>query len=83
MNHSADVSPDQRSVERAIVLQLLSDDHDPRWSLSELLQLGDPEAAVAAALTRLRRDGVVLGEGEAILASPCARRLDTLGVIAI
>lgn len=83
MNHSADVPPDQRNVERAIVLQLLGDDHDPRWSFSELLELGDPELALAAALARLREDGVVLGEGDAILASPCARRLDALGVIAI
>jgi hypothetical protein len=83
MNHSADESPDQRNVERAIVLQLLSEDHDRRWSFSEFLELGDPEASLAVALARLRQDGVALGEGYAILASPCARRLDALGVIAI
>jgi hypothetical protein len=83
MNDSADLSPDQHSVERAIVLQLLSEDHDPRWSFSELLELGDSETALAAALARLRQDGVVLDERDAVLVSPCARRLDTLGVIAV
>jgi hypothetical protein len=83
MHRSAGVPSEQRSVERAVVLQLLGEDHDPRWSFSELCELGDPEPVLVAALARLREDGVVIGEGDALFASPCARRLDALGVIAI
>jgi hypothetical protein len=80
----ADVSSKQRNIEQALVFHLLDDEHDPRWSLGELVAaLGDPEPAIKTALARLQEHGVALGEGDAILASPCARRLDGLGVIAI
>jgi hypothetical protein len=80
----ADLSSEQRNIERALVLHLLDDDHDPRWSLGELVAaLGDPEPAIETALARLQEHGVALGEGDAILASPCARRLDALELIAI
>jgi hypothetical protein len=78
------VSSEQRSAERALLFRLLDDEHDPRWSRAELVAaLGDSEPAVATALARLQEHGVALGEGDAILASPCARRLDALWVIAI
>lgn len=84
MTQPANISSEQRSVERALAFHVLDDNHDPRWSLAELAAaLGDPEAAIATALAHLQEHGVVLGEGEVIVASPCARRLDTLGVIAI
>lgn len=84
MTQRADVSSEQRNIERALVFHLLDDDHDPRWSLGELVAaLGDPEPAIETALARLQEHGVALGEGDTILASPCARRLDGLGVIAI
>jgi hypothetical protein len=80
----ADVSSEQRSIERALVLQLLDNEHDPRWSRGELVAaLGDPEPAIATALARLQEHGVALGEADAIFVSPCARRLVALGLIAI
>lgn len=84
MTQPADVSSEQRNIERALVFHLLDDDHDPRWSLGELVAaLGDPEPAIETALARLQEHGVVLGEGDVILASPCAQRLDALELIAI
>ena len=84
MTQPADISPEQRSAERAVLFQLLDDEHDPRWSRAELVAaLGDPEPAIAMALAHLQEHGVALGEGDAILASPCARRLDALWVITI
>lgn len=84
MTEPADISPEQRSAERAVFFALLDDRHDPRWSLVELVAaLGDPEPTIATALAQLQEHGVALSEGDAILASPCARRLDALGVIAI
>jgi 2-keto-4-pentenoate hydratase len=80
----ADVSSEQRNIERALVFHLLDDEHNPRWSRAELVAaLGDPEPAIETALARLQEHGVALGEGDAILASPCAQRLDALRVIAI
>jgi hypothetical protein len=80
----ADLSSEQRNIERALVFHLLDDNRDPRWSLGELVAaLGDPEPAIETALARLQEHGVALGEGDAILASPCARRLDALELIAI
>jgi len=80
----ADISPEQRGAERAVLFQLLDDNHDPRWSRAELVAaLGDPEPAIATALEHLQEHGVALGEGNAIFASPCARRLDALWVITI
>ena len=85
MSQQASMPPDHRTVERAIVLQLLRDDHDERWSRAELaVELDDFEPSVlAAALERLQEQGVVVAELDAILASPSARRLDALGVIGI
>jgi len=79
------MSPEHRKVERAIVFQLLRDDHDERWSQAELaVELDDFEPSVlATALERLQEHGVVVAEPEAILASSSARRLDALEVIGI
>jgi len=72
-------------AERAIVLQVLREDHDVRWSRAEIereicdiepLDLGD-------ALERLRLEGVVHLWGELVLASRCARHLDELGMVSI
>jgi DNA-binding HxlR family transcriptional regulator len=86
MTEHPGVSPDHRRVERAIVLQLLRDDHDKQWSRTELqTRLNDVEpAALASALERLEQQGVVLvRSADAILASPCARHIDALGLIGI
>ena len=74
-----------RSVERAIVLQLLRDDHGERWSRTELeTELGDIEPlALSDAIADLERHGVVVVQGERVVASPCARQLDELGLVGV
>jgi DNA-binding HxlR family transcriptional regulator len=74
-----------RRIGRTIVLQLLRDDHDERWSRTELqaeVSDGAP-AELSTALAHLEREGVVVVQGERVLASRCARHLDGLGLIAI
>jgi len=85
MTQPADVPPDHAKVERAIILQLLRDDHAERWSLTALAaELHDVErCALSTALERLQEYGVVHVWTDAILASSSARRLDALGGIAI
>jgi hypothetical protein len=85
MTEHPGLPPDHRRVERAIVLQLLRDDHDERWSRTELQAALDIEpAALAEALERLERHGVALTpSADAILASPCARHLDDLELIGL
>lgn len=72
-------------AQRAIILQVLRDDHDSRWSRAELereifdvapLALGD-------ALERLAEEGVVQLVGENVSASRCALHLDRLGMVSI
>jgi DNA-binding HxlR family transcriptional regulator len=72
-------------VERAIVLQILRDDHEERWARAELAQeIPDFEpAALEEALTELERDGVLHCEGSSVWASRAARRLDGLELISI
>jgi hypothetical protein len=72
-------------AERAIVLQVLRDDHAELWRLEELAQeVSDlPAESVRQAIRSLGGVGVVvLGEGEC-KASRAARRIDELGLIAI
>lgn len=54
-------SGDDRLVEKAIVLQLLRDDHDERWSRAELEVEMAPlgPLAISDALARLAADGVL------------------------
>ncbi len=86
--------PDERSsnppsgpevAERAIVLQVLRNDHDERWSRAELeREIYDIEPIeLADALERLRQDGVVHLSGELVWASRCALHLDQLGMVSI
>ncbi|HXA53998.1 MAG TPA: hypothetical protein VNV37_03895 [Solirubrobacteraceae bacterium] len=72
-------------IERAVVLQLLRDDHEQRWTRAELAsEISDFEAAaVEEALTRLEHDGVLRREGAAVWASCAARRLDELELISV
>jgi len=74
-----------RRVERAIVLQLLRDDHDERWSGAELeAEVNDVEPSVLrSAIADLEHQGVVVAQGEHILASRCARHLDELGLVGV
>jgi hypothetical protein len=76
---------EQDGTQCLVVLQLLRDDHAPRWSHGELereLYDVDPKA-IGVALERLLEHGVVHAEGERVWASACARHLDALGFICI
>lgn len=76
---------DRSMVEGAIVLQILRDDHDERWSRAELVgEISDFEPAIVDdALARLEREGVLRREGHCVVASRATRRLDELELIAI
>jgi hypothetical protein len=75
----------EEGAQHVIVLQMMREDHEPRWSRRELereLYDVDPEA-IGVALERLWEQGVVQMEGDRVWASPCARHLDALGLIGI
>jgi hypothetical protein len=75
---------DLRGVERATILQLLRDDRDERWSRAELeAELGDVQHPLSDAIEQLARDGVVIAEGEHVVASRCVRHLDELGLVSV
>jgi len=72
-------------AQRAIVQQVLRDDHRERWSRKQLEHtLSDitPEA-ISDAIVRLEAGGVVHCLDEFVGASRCARHLDALGLIAV
>ncbi len=72
-------------VERAIVLQILRDDHAECWARAELVrEISDFEpAALDEALARLEYNGVLHREESLVWASLAARRLDELELISI
>jgi hypothetical protein len=72
-------------IERAIILQVLRDDHGDRWSRAELeVEISNVEPLdISDALARLGQDGIVQISGESVSASRAVRRLDELGLIAI
>jgi len=76
---------DDRRSERAVVLQLLHEDHDARWSRSELQdELSHIEVpCIECALESLKEAGVVHVQGGQVWASDAARRLDELDLIAV
>lgn len=76
---------DVRRAERAVVLQILRDDHEERWSRAELAaEISDLKPAILdEALVRLEREGVLCLKGRFVSASRAARRLDELELIAI
>jgi hypothetical protein len=77
-------SDEHRRLQRAIVLTLLAEDHDERWPRDELAaSLRADRATLDAAVQRLDDEGVLLLDGEDVLASPCARRIDALELIGV
>ncbi len=84
---------DHAGLERAIVLQLLRDDHGRMWSHAQLAIELEPELesdqaeirrqAVRDALRRLEREGVLGMSEHQAWASNATRRLDELGLIAV
>jgi hypothetical protein len=75
---------DNVRLERAIVLQLLRDDHEERWERAELeLELGVRPSVLRDAIEALAGDGVLFTREEALWASRATRRLDELGLIGV
>ena len=74
-----------RTLERAIVLVLLSDDDgERRWSRAELGEgMGVERGSLDAALTRLLDTGVLQQEEDCVWPSSAARQLDELELIGI
>jgi hypothetical protein len=74
---------DEEQIERALVLQVLRNDHDERWTRAELEAEDFDPLTVDEALRRLAAEGVVILEGQQVRASTCARRIDALELIGI
>jgi hypothetical protein len=72
-------------VQRAVVLQVLRDDHPERWPRAELeRKIPDAQPAeVGDAIERLEQVRVVEVQGETVWATRCARHLDALELISI
>jgi hypothetical protein len=72
------------TLERAIVLLLLSGEPRQAWSMAQLgAELGADTQSLERALDGLSRSGVVSLAGAEARASPAARRIDELGLIGI
>jgi DNA-binding HxlR family transcriptional regulator len=75
---------DGSRLERAIILQLLRDDRDPKWSHEALrAELAIDEHSLEEALRALGEEGVVCLAEEQAWASRAARKLDELELIGI
>lgn len=72
-------------LERAIVLQLLRDDHAARWSEAELAsEIDDAQpAAIQTAIGALSAAEVLVAADGTIQASRCTKHLDDLELIAV
>jgi hypothetical protein len=72
-------------AERAIMLQVLRDNHNVRWSRVELeREIYDIKPVrLGEALERLRQEGAVHLSGSSVWASRCALHLDALGMVSI
>jgi hypothetical protein len=82
-------APSEETLERAIVLQLLRDDHERKWPRTQLaieLEADGEEidrGAIDEAVRRLEREGVVGCAEQELWASDAARRLDELDLIGV
>jgi hypothetical protein len=75
-------SDEHRRLDRAIVLELLTDRE--RWPHDELAAAVRVDRSVLDnAVERLQADGVAVIAGDEVLASRCARRIDELELIGI
>jgi DNA-binding HxlR family transcriptional regulator len=72
-------------AERAIILQILRNDHDERWSRRDLqVEIADVEpTALRDALNRLERHGVLVRCDNDYVASRCAFHIEATGMISI
>lgn len=87
MRHQRIISaaPAVQKAERAILFQLLRDDHAECWARADLEEAltGIPLADLAAGLDRLRRHGIAQRSNGHVWATCGAHYLDSLGVISI
>jgi hypothetical protein len=86
MQEREDCNPKFAEIaQRAVLLQLLRDDHDERWSRAELdAEVSDIEpGALSDGLEQLERDGLVLSLDDEVLASRSARHVDDLRLVGI
>jgi hypothetical protein len=86
MSIKTDRDKELRMAQRAIVMQLLRDDHDLLWRRTQLRRrLPDVGGEVfKAALKLLAEEGcIALLRGSAMRASICAQHLDELGLVGI
>ncbi|HEY7961577.1 MAG TPA: hypothetical protein VID29_06620 [Solirubrobacteraceae bacterium] len=76
---------DPSIAERAIVLQVLRDDRDVRWSLAELVaeSYDVVPLTLSRALEVLESHGVLVRCDDEYVASRCAQHLDALGMVSI
>jgi DNA-binding HxlR family transcriptional regulator len=76
---------DPDGIERAILLQVLRDDHHERWTRKVLKrELRDVKGrAIDKALRRLEEEGAVELDGEYIWPSRCAQYLNALGMVSV
>jgi len=76
---------DPAIVRRAVILQILSEDCEKRWSAAELRrELYNIERhALNNAVLMLEHAGVLERAGETVYASRAARLLDDLGLIGV
>jgi hypothetical protein len=77
-------APAGSRLERAVVLELLDDESEPRRSLAQLRkELGAGAVELEAAVAALAAAGVLCFSDGQTWAAPAARRLDELELIAI
>jgi hypothetical protein len=74
-----------RLAQRAIVLQLLRDDHAEAWTQAELRREAPDLApqALTDGLSVLEAECVAVVDSGMIRASRCARHLDSLGLVTV
>lgn len=72
-----------RRLERAVLLHLLSGDAGRCQRAEMAAAIGGDAQALEEALERLCEAGVACTDGTEVWASPAARRIDQLGLIAI
>jgi hypothetical protein len=73
------------NAQRAILLQLLREDHDPAWSVADLKEAvaEHKRVRVKDALTELAKRDAVQIQGDRVRATACSRHIDELGLIGV
>jgi hypothetical protein len=84
-NPTRDATRELWAAQRAVVLQVLRDDHPVQWTLAELeAQISDiPQQALLSALLHLAIEEVLTFDEESIRASRCARHMDLLELVSV